>query len=878
MKIFQNTKAETKVSVSVVFLFLGMMIASCSGDHLINNKTYLADTENAFKIRKQLAATRDSALFSVFSQNLSLKQTEALEFLYAYMPLNDLADYNGDFFLANINISLKAISEASWGKEIPEDVFLHYVLPYRINNENLDSFRIECYDEIRERVKGKDIKSAALEINHWCHEKVIYQASDIRTSSPLNTILSARGRCGEESTFTVAALRTAGIPARQVYTPRWAHTDDNHAWVEIWADGKWYYMGACEPEPELDRGWFTEPARRAMLVHTKSFGANQGSENAIIQTRNFTNVNNLEKYAVTKKITVKVVDENKIPVKDAIVEYQLYNYAEFYPLAKVPSDKSGISQFETGLGDLLIWAHKNDDFDFRKISVGETDTLTLMLNRKISDNESIDLDLDIPVIHKPFEGPSKDLIDRNAERIKSEDAIRQKYINTWIKPGEVKSLKLASDSDTTRVLSAVKRSMGNYKEIIRFIKETPDSLVLNALSMLEVLPDKDLRDSKSYILLDHLLNAVRSKDKTDEKMFIEYVLNPRVANEQLVSWRKYLLTNLPSPLVTAAQKDPSMVTGFLNENIKIADEENYYGTPLTPVGVIELKVSDKASRAISLVAICRTLGIPARLEPGRNIPQYFIDNKWNDVYFSDQKHPDLAKGFLKLQSPDTKPVPEYYTQFTIGRFEGGRYNTLEYDFNKKITDFKEELPLPPGHYMLVTGNRQMDGRILSNISFFALSENEHKTINVSVRKDLAEKKLLGKADLGNIFKLSGKASLTQSCTKYNGQVIIWTDPEQEPTKHIFNDLPLLKAELDAWGGNFLFLSDSGSVPQTEGMPDNSAYGADKGLSVMQNYVKFNSPVPLNLPLVLVTDKEGNIVYLSSGYRIGIGEQILKALR
>ena len=77
------------------------------------------------------------------------------------------------------------------------------------------------------------------------------------------------GRCGEESTLLVAALRSVGIPARQVYTPRWAHTDDNHAWVEAWADGKWYFLGACEPEPVLNLGWFNAPASRGMLMHTK---------------------------------------------------------------------------------------------------------------------------------------------------------------------------------------------------------------------------------------------------------------------------------------------------------------------------------------------------------------------------------------------------------------------------------------------------------------------------------------------------------------------------------------------------------------------------------------------------------------------------------
>jgi len=105
--------------------------------------------------------------------------------------------------------------------------------------------------------KNLDMYQAALEVNHWCHEKVTYKATDERTSAPLATVKTAFGRCGEESTFTVAALRAVSLPARQVYTPRWAHTDDNHAWVEVWVNGSWHYLGACEPEPELNRGWFT---------------------------------------------------------------------------------------------------------------------------------------------------------------------------------------------------------------------------------------------------------------------------------------------------------------------------------------------------------------------------------------------------------------------------------------------------------------------------------------------------------------------------------------------------------------------------------------------------------------------------------------------
>jgi transglutaminase-like putative cysteine protease len=888
MNIMLKNVVETGLRPVSTLLFITMIIISCSSNHLIHDQKYLLSTERAFDQRKQLIINTDSALSRVFNKKLSPQRSEALKFLYAYMPLSDLADYNCDFFLANVDISLRARSETNWGKEIPEEIFLHYVLPCRVNNENLDSFRIVYYDELINRIKGKNLTEAALEINHWCHEKVSYQPADIRTSGPLSTILSARGRCGEESTFTVAALRTVGIPARQVYTPRWAHSDDNHAWVEIWSDGDWYYMGACEPEPILDRGWFTEPARRAMLVHTKSFGASLGDENVINRNVNYTDVNNLSKYAVTKKIFVKVVNNQGAPVNNAIVEYQLYNYAEFYPLAVVPTNKYGISQFETGLGDLLVWAHKDDNFDFKKISVNETDTLVLKPDSKLHYGNSIDLDLDVPLVRTPLPGPSPEIIQQNTYRVSNENTIRQKYIDSWMTTAESKKLALRLNIDTARVMNIITRSMGNYREISSFLSDTPDSLLKTAITLLEILPDKDLRDTKRRILSDHLINSAltikaKVEVENDEKIFLEYVLNPRVANEMLVAWRHYFLKVLPTDLLSAGSGDPSLIVRYLDKNIKINDE-NYYGTPITPVGVFELKVSDAASRAICFVAICRSLGIPARLEPGRNEPQYFINGNWNDVYFSDQKKPDLKKGYLKLESTDTKPVPEYYIQFTLARFDGGRYNTLEYEFNRKITDFKEDLALPPGKYMLVTGNRLNDSRILSNISFFDLSENEHKKIEVKIRKYIVERKILGNIDLKKISSLYHMDNSSQACIKNSGLVIIWIEPEKEPTKHIFNDLPLLKSELDALGTRFLFLSDSTQNANKfnheiiKGLPANSSFGADSNLTLLKNSLNLNLPTEIDSPVVLVSDKDGNIVFLSTGYRIGIGEQILKFIR
>ncbi len=713
-----------------------IVLTGCSGHHLINDTDYRKKVDSSFRNAFMLAQNRKEELFSVFDMDLSSEQTEALKFLFAFMPLNDLADYSGSFFLANADMSLSARDETIWGKTIPEDIFLHYVLPVRVNNENLDSFRISYYGEIMSRVKDMPMLDAALEINHWCHEKVTYQPSDSRTSAPMSTVLSARGRCGEESTFTVAALRTAAIPARQVYTPRWAHSDDNHAWVEFWADGKWYYMGACEPEAVPDRGWFTEPARRAMLVNTKSFGASVGSENIINSYEKYTEVNSLSRYAITKRIYVRAVDPSGVPLEGAAIEYQLYNYAEFYPLTTVLTDLNGFSSFETGLGDLLVWGRKNDSFNFRKISVSQTDTLELSLENRSLDNLTIDLDLSVPVKPTPQSGPSSAKSEVNDEKINNGKRIRQEYIDSWISREEAVVAAGELGMDSSLVADVIARSMGNFATIISFLKSVPDTMRGQALSLLRVIADKDLRDTRENVLSDHLLNSLNTGlTSVSDPMFIQYILNPRISDEILSPWRSYFMKILPPGMAKDAATDPGIIVSLVDKSIKIDDKENYSKTVITPSGVWALKISDSKSRSVCFVAICRTLGIPSRLEPGSSVPQYWHNGIWNDVYFTGQKKPTAQKGYVKFTSTDKSPVPEYYIHFTLAWFGNGRYNTLEYNENTKVNDFRDELMLAPGNYMLVTGNRLNDSRILASISFFKLAEGEHKTIDIKLRRD-----------------------------------------------------------------------------------------------------------------------------------------------
>ncbi len=342
-----------------------------------------------------------------------------LDFLYESMPLPDSLVFPRSFWEANVAKTLEVRERMGW--DVPEREFRHFVLPLRVNNENLDDFRTIYADSLCARVEGMSMEDAALEINHWCHERATYVPSDGRTLGPVALIRSGLGRCGEESVLAVSALRAAGIPARQVYTPRWAHTDDNHAWVEVYVDGAWHFMGACEPEPVLDLAWFNSSVSRAMLLHTKVFGQYDGPEDVISRTPAYTEINCIKSYIPTRRTVVTVRDTEGNPVEGATVEFRIYNYSEFYKVASYTTDAAGQAALDTGVGDIFIWAWKDGLFG---VAVASSASSELVLDKSFGERYSLDFEI-VPPAENPL--PNKATAEQtaaNALRLEQENAMR----------------------------------------------------------------------------------------------------------------------------------------------------------------------------------------------------------------------------------------------------------------------------------------------------------------------------------------------------------------------------------------------------------------------------------------------------------------------
>lgn len=890
-----------KLKPFVFTLLFALVATSCNKDkHFISDKSYREQVHADFMARQQLASGRADVLFDGMD-TLDTETREALEFLYAYMPYSDLADYDQTFYLQQIRAAFKARQEFSWGEKIPEDIFRHFVLVYRVNNENLDTARLLMQRELKPRVEGLSMYDAALEVNHWCHEYVAYRASDGRTSAPLATMRTSLGRCGEESTFAVTALRSVGIPARQCYTPRWAHCDDNHAWVEVYIpdSNRWYFLGACEPDPELDMGWFAVPSTRCMMVHSKAFGRYKGDEEVVKQTALYSELNLLSHYAPTKKATVRVFDDNNKSVESASVKFKLYNYSEFYTLATIKTDKNGIAQLTTGLGDLQIWATDGQNYNYVMMDVRKQDTVDIYLTREAGTEYTEMTDVVPPVAGEAKVTPSKEKADRNVKRLEYEDSVRGAYVATFPTKENYKNLLKPNNNLTDeQTWELIHKAEGNYEEIAKFINEHADeniavnttiiageregNIVCNYIyDYLKTFSDKDMRDISAETLESHWREPKTScVMETYDEFYVKGLMPARISNEMVRPWRQFLAEKL------AEIKDANSLITWTKENIIIDDTGNYYNCPISPRGVYELRHSDRHSRDIFFVAACRSLNIPAYLDNATNTiyvcdgdaEKLWKKGKWVKVSFEeDTEVQPTAKLTLTYKPTKELAKPVYWPHFTIAKYENGDFVTFDFENDSRMDKFPATISLEPGYYCLMTGNRYPEGDVLTRAEYFTVKEGQKITKEIILRP-LVDRSEKTTASIDPTQEIIADMATLADYAGSTGMLFIFVGDYKEPSKHLIKEIQALDKEYKAWGGMIYLVAPASAKPISFGLPNTDCIireASDKDPFEKQIVEALKLDLKNDYPLVALVDKRGEILLHSHGYSIGLAEQILK---
>ncbi|MBF1422190.1 MAG: transglutaminase domain-containing protein [Prevotella histicola] len=857
---------------NLLILLIALISLSTHAQHFITDTAYRQKVEQAWKEKMNTVGWK---FWQTKGEKPTNEEEEALKFLYAYMPIADITDYTKAYHLNNVRTALRTRKEMPWGNKVPELLFRHFVLPMRVNNEPLDSSRTIFYRELKERVKGLSMKDAILEVNHWCHEKVTYEPSDSRTSSPLQSIRTGRGRCGEESTFTVSALRAIGIPARQVYTPRWAHTDDNHAWVEAWADGKWYFFGACEPEPVLNLGWFNAPASRAMLMHTRAFGDYQGPEEVMLRTNNFTEINLIDNYGSAARVDFKVIDMEGKPVDDAKVEFKIYNYAEFVTAVSKYTDRQGDTFLSAGKGDMIVWASKDGRFGYTKVSFGKDKNVTIQLayDEKHTPKEQ-DLDIIPPAENAIIPTVTSAQKAENNKRLAQEDALRNAYIATFPTEESMKNYRFPA------AIPYIIKARGNWRTIQTFV-EKHEGNIDRALKLLSTLTDKDLRDMPMDILEDNM-NATSNE------------VSPRVEYEMILKPYKKFFARVFRKDAQKFRNDPSLLVDWVKKNIKLNPDTRAMQIPQTPISVWESRITDDRGRDIFFVDVARSLGIEAQKDLVTWKLQYKKGKDWVDVDFDTSVQEAAKTGKLILDYSPTEYLddPKYYTHFTISKIVYGRTWIMNFEEGQLnmgggatwANTFKKGATLDEGTYLLVTGQRMADGSVMAHTQFFTIEPGKTTRQKLDVRQESEGIKVIGSFNSENLIEKDGKEVSILSQTGRGYYVLGVLGMGQEPTNHALHDIAKMKEKLDKWGRPMVLLftnqaeKDKFETQKGEfgNLLKNTIFGIDKDGTVVKEIAKeMKLRNPNQLPIFIIADTFNRVVFLSQGYTIGLGEQLVK---
>ena len=784
----------------------------------------------------------------------------ACKYLYAFMPYSDIGNYPFEVFLDYAVNGVKLWKENPRIADMPEDIFLNYVLFHRVNEEEIAPCRTFFYEELAERTRGMDIKAAALEINYWCAQESAYHCTDDRTLSAISVYRRGIGRCGEKSVLAVNALRSAGVPSRQVYAPKWSHCDDNHAWVEIWSGGQWYFIGGGEPEQILNKGWFTNASSRAMMVHSRVFDTKIPDGEIIGKDGMVTMMNELKRYAIVKEISVQVKDEEGKPVSGADVSFEVMNYSEYAPIAEKKTDENGRAVLTTGLGSLHVSVNICRDGQWLSaagfMDTSKEDACEISLKVQSENEKEIWKAVDMIAPHDApvnTDMPTAEQKKVGNKRLAEANAYRERKLQNWSNP--------------ECALFLNKKVQGIEEAVAYSFRE----------KLLDVLSEKDRIDCTAEVLEEHLEYANPYHGMMKEETFVSYVLNPRVDDEVLQKYRKEIKEHFSKEEKKDLREDPEKIWKLVNAGIKSMSDKERASVITTPSGCLKTETGSFLSKKILFVAIARTLGIPARLNPNDRSMEYMKNGKFVSVLAKTEKNCSLI-----LRAEDDT-VWKYFQNWSIARMENGRYVSLKLG-NMLFENQMLKLWLIPGEYRIITSNRLPNGNIFAYEYHLEISAGETKEAVMKLREARLEDMLenISMPEFA-LKREDGSEASAAEITADGKHILMFLEEEEEPTEHILNEIMEQEEAFAKYADRIIFVVRSKEALETPTlaktlakMKNVSIYFDD--FSEITNTLGRRMYVdPDKLPLIIVTNGSLNGIYATSGYNVGTGDMLLRLM-
>ena len=882
-----------------------------------------AYADEHFAARADLLAPIASELEQKLAGVADADEAALLRYWYATLPATDVFDSDFSLFASFAHQARELRAEGPWCRDIPEDVFIHFVASPRVNNEPLTNCWPTFRSALAERLAGHNAYDAVIEANYWCAEMATYQASDGRTLGPLGVLASGDGRCGEESTFLVTALRANGIPARQLYTPWWAHCDDNHAWVEAYTGDGWHYLGACEPEEALDRGWFTAASGRALLVHTRlfsDFACDFEADRAVLEREGSQIIVNLtSSYAPVSTFGVDVALTDGSPAAGVSVRLQLVNEAAWRDVAKLTTDEHGHAEIVLGHGTVRVVAATESLMAETVVNTESAEHVELVLGPVadvIAEGSSWNtIDAHAPADHPaPSAKLSAEQAERGRTRKREADRLRTARVAAMVEDACALAKQGAWDADAC--LPYFDGAFSNAPEVARFLSVDDGA---DRAELLSTLTRKDFRDLSADVLEDHIqgaravhdaavsyLQAQGAGDDEVHDLYVRYVLSPRAYLEQLSCYRAFISNAFDADAVARFRENPLAVWEYLDSEMSFAAREHVAKLAGSPRGALVSRQTSAATKRTLFVAICRTFGIAARVNPVDLAAEYY----WNGNFAAVERAVATRPVYF---ASDAEPAPGYYRTWSVARLDetasvsGSRalgFEELDF-YGRSVENGMCVLDLPDGTYRLVTGTRLPNGDVQEAERTFTVSDDAVEGLSAEAAISLVIREPEVSAMLGDIeldpFTLGGAdgadvspvALALAGSGKGHAAIVSFLEPGMEPTEHLLNELREHADRVAAAGAPLVLVVrdeeslDDPTLSRTLPRLSNVTVAYDDFTELPERLARRTFANPEKLPLTLLVtaadNGEGSAAgalhgrYSTAGYNVGTVDLVLKLI-
>lgn len=145
-----------------------------------------------------------------------------------------------DYLKQNIDQAYSTWSNSNWSKEISFDMYLSFILPYRIGDEPLENWRKMVFDEFKDysdSINMSNLFDGCNIISRKIRNEFQYKNEGLISEwgasfSELNYI--KQGTCTAFSKYNAYVMRAYGIPVMVDFIPFWSNCNGGHCWNSIY--------------------------------------------------------------------------------------------------------------------------------------------------------------------------------------------------------------------------------------------------------------------------------------------------------------------------------------------------------------------------------------------------------------------------------------------------------------------------------------------------------------------------------------------------------------------------------------------------------------------------------------------------------------------